>query len=270
MTHRLRFALGDSVTTRFNVRLNLARARRRNPAQRQRSRVVLRCGCAGVGCVSPTCGYPIPQELWDHGVARRSALLLIRGPLLPGVMPMDEPAPTAFGAADAEQVSSCPGPVTEFVRSSWPADLHQLAGIRRAVREWLGPLPMTDTMRTDVVFAVSEAVSNAIEHAYPGTHADTATGPGRLDTVELTLWTEHDALCIDITDHGTWQPPTTEATGRGLGIPTIHRSIDSFVIHYDSRGTRVLLRHSLQAHAVTTTDLAHVPVTPVQLYDSGD
>ena len=181
---------------------------------------------------------------------------------------MDDPAPASTSAADAERMTRRRGPVTEFVRRSWPADPHQLAGIRRAVRDWLGPLPMTDAVRADIVFAVSEAVSNAIEHAYPLTPEQPGTGHGWLDTVELTLWTEADELCIDIADHGTWQPLTTEPTGRGRGIPAIHRIIESFMIHYDARGTRVLLRHPLRAHTLPIpAGQADVPITPAQHYD---
>jgi hypothetical protein len=83
------------------------------------------------------------------------------------------------------------GGQTEFVRQSWTADVRQLGPIRKAVRQWLAPLAMSDDARNDVVFAVSEAVTNAIEHAYATgprpkrrPHATSLTRP-----VSLTLWT---------------------------------------------------------------------------------
>ena len=87
------------------------------------------------------------------------------------------------------------------------------------------------------MLAVNEAVSNSVEHAYlPQT-------PG--DTVELTFWTEEDAVCLEIVDHGTWRVSSGRSPGRGRGIELMERILASVLIHYDTRGTRVLLRHPL-------------------------
>jgi hypothetical protein len=78
--------------------------------------------------------------------------------------------------------------LTEFVHLTWPANPHQLASIRTQVRGWLAPLDLTEEFKEDLVFAVNEAASNSVEHAYfPPT-------PG--DTVESTFWTEADAVCL--------------------------------------------------------------------------
>jgi serine/threonine-protein kinase RsbW len=57
------------------------------------------------------------------------------------------------------------------------------------------------------VLAVSEAVSNSVEHAYTPPTAD--------DTVELTFWTEPHALCVEIVDHGHWRIRPTHRTRSG-------------------------------------------------------
>jgi anti-sigma regulatory factor (Ser/Thr protein kinase) len=121
-----------------------------------------------------------------------------------------------------------------FVHQSWPAEPGQLAPIRAEVRRWLASLGVGADTVTDVVLAVNEAVTNAVVHA-----ANSAS-----DRVELTFWTEEGTLCIEIVDHGTWQPPTATITGGWHGIPMMHSLIESVMIHYDARGTRVLLRHS--------------------------
>ena len=61
--------------------------------------------------------------------------------------------------------------------SSWAADPVHLPHIRSQTRNWLAPLALDQDTEQDLVLAVNEAVSNAIEHAY------VAPGPGDLVTV---------------------------------------------------------------------------------------
>jgi anti-sigma regulatory factor (Ser/Thr protein kinase) len=126
---------------------------------------------------------------------------------------------------------------TEFVHQIWPADPQQLSAIRRDVRRWLGPLALSEQARRDLLLAVVEAASNAIEHAY----APAASNA----TLEVTFWTEPGTVNVEITDHGRWQPPAPRPMGRGLGIALMQRLIDSVAIHFDRRGTRILLTHPL-------------------------
>lgn len=130
----------------------------------------------------------------------------------------------------------------EFVHRSWPADPEQLAVIRRELNEWLAPLALSDEETADVVLAVDEAAANAVRHAY---------GPDEAGVVELTAWTESGTLCIEVVDHGNWRPPTDPpaTTGRGRqsgrGIPLMSHMSESVLIHFDDRGSRVLLRHRI-------------------------
>lgn len=137
--------------------------------------------------------------------------------------------------------SPVPGHV-EFVHRSWPADPAQLTVIRHELAGWLAPLSLTDDETADVVLAVDEAAANAVRHAY---------GPDESGAVELTLWTEAAdddgpaTLCIEVVDHGHWQPPADEPTEGGRGIPLMSTMSESVLIHYDERGSRVLLRHRI-------------------------
>ena len=130
----------------------------------------------------------------------------------------------------------------EFVHRSWPADPAQLAVIRHELADWLTPLRLTDDETADVVLAVDEAAANAVLHAY---------GPAESGVVELTLWTEpgpgvDDAtLSIEVVDHGHWRRPDQPAVAGGRGIPLMSSVVESVLIHYDDRGSRVLLRHRL-------------------------
>ena len=131
-----------------------------------------------------------------------------------------------------------PGRV-EFVHRSWPADPAQLSVIRHELARWLVPLQLTEDETADVVLAVDEAAANAVRHAY---------GPGTSGVVELTLWTEPGTLCVEVVDHGSWQTPAApagagDARDHGRGIPLMNTMADAVLIHYDNRGSRVLLRH---------------------------
>jgi anti-sigma regulatory factor (Ser/Thr protein kinase) len=135
-------------------------------------------------------------------------------------------------------VPEAPGRV-EFVHRSWPADPAQLSVIRRELSGWLAPLALSEDQTADVVLAVDEAAANAVRHAY---------GPGTSGVVELTLWTEPGTLCVEVVDHGNWRPPTVpeptlDSGDSGRGIPLMSSMADAVLIHYDARGSRVLLRH---------------------------
>jgi anti-sigma regulatory factor (Ser/Thr protein kinase) len=129
--------------------------------------------------------------------------------------------------------TSRPREQAEFAHFQWPADEHQLAQIRATARGWLSSPLLTEDAAEDMLVAVSEAASNAIEHAYPAGGAD--------QIVEVTFWRERRSVCFEIVDHGRWKKPGTQPSYRGRGIAMMERLVDWVLIHYDARGTRVLL-----------------------------
>ena len=138
-----------------------------------------------------------------------------------------------------------------FAHQIWPARAGALALIRREVRRWLGPLEVTPDAEADLVLAVNEAASNAIDHAYPM--------PTERAVVEVFFWTESGALLIEVVDHGQWRHPGLHATGRGRGIEMMQRLVDAVLIPHDTRGTRVLLRHLLPGPAPTVPPARAAP-----------
>ena len=132
----------------------------------------------------------------------------------------------------------------EFAHGSWPAHPLQLAPIHAEARRWLAPLNLSDDTERAFVRAVDEAASNVVEHAYGPVTTDDVTSDDVTsdDVVELTFWTEDQTVCIEIVDHGRWQPPDGIFSSRCSGFATMIQLMQTVLVHYDIRGTRVLLR----------------------------
>ena len=123
----------------------------------------------------------------------------------------------------------------------WAANPISLPHIRAQTRHWLAPLALDQNIEQDLVLAVNEAASNAIEHAY--------TAPGPADLVTVNCWTEPHRLCLEVTDHGQWRLPDATPGHRGHGILIMQQTVRSVFIHKDQGGTRVLLRHPTVSRA---------------------
>ena len=92
-----------------------------------------------------------------------------------------------------------------------------------------------------VELAVSEAVSNAVVHAYD----DQPLGEVRLE-LELT----DDVLEIVVADAGKGMSPRPDSPGLGLGLPLIGRLADSFDVRSDAgEGTELRMRFALDRAA---------------------
>jgi len=132
---------------------------------------------------------------------------------------------------------------TEYVHLTLPAEPAQLRRLRQAMSAYLRPLPLAPERRDEIVLAVGEAAANAVEHAY--LHQQE---PGIID---VTFWTEADALWVEIRDYGRWREPPSDpgSRGQGLGVVLMRRLIDCVLIHHDHRGTNVLLRHPVHLPA---------------------
>ncbi|GAA1836819.1 hypothetical protein GCM10009836_14210 [Pseudonocardia ailaonensis] len=180
---------------------------------------------------SDTADSAVPSDAPDAAVPDDTAVpLATPAEILAAVTaaaPPEEDAAALTGLAES----------VEYVHRSWPADASQLSVIRHELLGWLAPLGLDTDQTDDVVLAVDEAVANAVRHAYPDDH------PG---DVQVTLWTEGQALCIEITDHGSWRPTggVVTADGRGgRGMLLMQHMVETVLVHFDDRGSRVLLRH---------------------------
>src|SRR6201999_2861540 len=126
-----------------------------------------------------------------------------------------------------------------------------LAPMREAFTGWLDSFGPVEDDRQSLVMAVSEAVTNAIEHAYP---------PGRPGPVRLVASMLPDGfLDVNVADRGRWQEPGTDDDGRGHGLLVIGQLTDIMEVRHPprsaaeppgARGTTVTIRHRLRHPAV--------------------
>ena len=106
-----------------------------------------------------------------------------------------------------------------------------LAQMRADTRQYLRSVGMHATAVDEVVLAVGEALSNAVEHS----------GPSNFASVDLDIELADNELTIEVADHGQWRnrPPRPDG-GRGLGI--MRAVMDDVAIDAEPTGTRVHLR----------------------------
>jgi anti-sigma regulatory factor (Ser/Thr protein kinase) len=109
-----------------------------------------------------------------------------------------------------------------------PARAESSPVLRTALRDFLEQLTLGRDRIADVVLAVGEATSNAIEHAYRG-----LDGTVRLRAAEETP----GRLVIEVVDQGRWRLDASPERGRGLGI--MRALVDDVAIESTREGTLV-------------------------------
>ncbi|MFC4950111.1 ATP-binding protein [Pseudonocardia sp. GCM10023141] len=136
---------------------------------------------------------------------------------------------------------------------------------RGLLNRWLSSMAWPPAQRDDIVLAVNEAISNAIEHAYLAQPA----GHIQLDATAAAL-TPSDAaaagapgqryVTIQVRDHGVWRPAPADDENRRRGIPIMRACMDTVTIEAlvtpagDPAGTRVTLRSNPVPPPENTTD----------------
>lgn len=110
--------------------------------------------------------------------------------------------------------------------------------VRDRLREWLAVHQWPDTEVTDLLIAVSEAVSNVVDHAYP---------PGVTGNIEINgrvAALSGGAQLVELTvrDSGRWRPPPGRREYRRRGIPLMRAAVEALVINGTNQGTCVRMR----------------------------
>ena len=126
-----------------------------------------------------------------------------------------------------------------------PADPSCLKAVRTRTRAWLVAAGWPDEDADDIVYAVSEAASNAIEHAYPpGPRPLGRNGRGpELRITGTVLGDASNGFCVEVRvrDHGRWRPSPADPGHRGRGLAVMRSSLASVTIRTGRAGTEVVL-----------------------------
>lgn len=128
------------------------------------------------------------------------------------------------------------------LRMALPADWVAPSIARDRLEQWLRDLVWPAAQREDLVLALSEAVSNSVEHGY-GVRSGTAGHEDGVVEVVAELVAGHDSaqrVALTVRDSGGWRQPT-DAAHRGHGLRMIRAGGDEVVIDGDEGGTTVRL-----------------------------
>jgi serine/threonine-protein kinase RsbW len=113
--------------------------------------------------------------------------------------------------------------------------------LRGAIADFLGSAGIGDPLLTSAKLAVSEAVTNAVMHAYVD-----ASRPG---AVSVDAMFEGDSLLVEVADEGSGMMPRLDSPGLGVGLPLIADTTDTLDIRNSPRGGTVLRMSFRLAHA---------------------
>ena len=126
--------------------------------------------------------------------------------------------------------------VTEYWRL--PANAESVAAARRLVREVALHNEAGQPLLDAIMLCVSEAVTNAVLHAYrDGTDGD----------LELETRRPDGFLCVYVRDAGVGMIPRHDSPGAGYGLPLISQLASEVTIRsrHDQAGTEVMMRFDL-------------------------
>jgi serine/threonine-protein kinase RsbW len=127
------------------------------------------------------------------------------------------------------------------LRMELAADPIAISVARHQLRRWLAGFSWPAGQLDDIVLAVSEAVTNAIEHAYLDQSAGVVEVRGGIETTPGG----QRRVTVIVRDHGRWRLPPTDDENRRRGIPLMRACMDTVTIGQpnDGRvGTWVVLR----------------------------
>jgi anti-sigma regulatory factor (Ser/Thr protein kinase) len=117
---------------------------------------------------------------------------------------------------------------------SVPTDPYVLQHVRQALRGLAHNLALDQERAESLLVAVGEALSNSMEHAYPGSRG----------TVFLRARRDGPSLLVEIEDRGRWRRPSA-ARRQGYGLELMRALMDGVTVDTTENGTTVRLALSL-------------------------
>lgn len=134
------------------------------------------------------------------------------------------------------------------------ADWAAASVARHRVKDWLRAHRWSPAHVEDLVLAISEAISNSVEHGY-GVAIDTVGHPGPVE-LRGRVTTGLDGLRraeFTVRDEGCWREPASHSTGRGGGFTIMRACTDEVSIDGTAAGTTVVLRSRPSPPPLTST-----------------
>ncbi|WCB92153.1 transcriptional regulator [Baekduia alba] len=114
---------------------------------------------------------------------------------------------------------------------SWPAEVSSVSTARHTVVDWLRGHRMPDPPLSDIALLVSEAVTNAVTHAYVG------QPPG---AVRVQVIVDQDEVMVAVEDEGHGLRPRPDSPGLGYGLALMVAVSKRFEAQSgDDEGTRL-------------------------------
>jgi serine phosphatase RsbU (regulator of sigma subunit)/anti-sigma regulatory factor (Ser/Thr protein kinase) len=186
--------------------------------------------------------------LYTDGLVERRGESLDRGLERLARAMADAPAPVEgfagdvldrmlHGDAPADDVAIVAVSVTHEparLRMTFEPDLGELRVLRQLLRRWASQFGADHETIEDLVLAVGEAASNAIEHA-------SAASPGGF---VVTAQRDNGSVVVEVRDFGQWHEPRVGHDGRGIAL--MRAIADDITIQRDDDGTSVRLRTALR------------------------
>ncbi len=122
------------------------------------------------------------------------------------------------------------------------ADAHAPGRVRAELRRWLAARNWPEEEGEDLVLAVSEAVSNAAEHAYGPLDRSTRDHEPLVAVIvtELRDGDGRRARAV-VDDFGAWRAVASGMSFRGRGLPLIGTLMGSYDVNHRHTGTRVTM-----------------------------
>jgi serine phosphatase RsbU (regulator of sigma subunit)/anti-sigma regulatory factor (Ser/Thr protein kinase) len=121
----------------------------------------------------------------------------------------------------------------ERLQLELPCTPSTLAPLRRTVRHWLSGARASPGELQDILVAVSEAATNAVEHAYGPIEA----------SYRVEGWLAGDRVVVTVTDSGSWRERRGPERGRGTQL--MRALMDGFERYPSDAGTVVQLERRL-------------------------
>jgi serine phosphatase RsbU (regulator of sigma subunit)/anti-sigma regulatory factor (Ser/Thr protein kinase) len=122
------------------------------------------------------------------------------------------------------------------------ADAYAPGRVRAELRRWLAARNWPEDDGEDLVLAVSEAVSNAAEHAYDHNGASAGERDALVAVVVTELLdTDGSQVKAVVDDFGFWRSGPSRNGFRGHGLPLIGELMASYDVEHRPTGTRVTM-----------------------------